>query len=281
MSKPRYILSTLSLLVALTGLPLVANAQHHHEEAEEQATEQKHVETKGNSYTAAVASIDKHLIHVAKLIKSKKLAGVHKAAKPIETSAKTLGKLAFKKGSGVPRSKIKQVNLAAKKLAKTWARIDAAGDAGDLAGTKKVYREMVILASGLRQYVTLDNYAAAVAAIDAHREHVAVLIETKQLVKVHAAAKPIQTIAKKLGKLAFKSGSGVDRSKAREVNISAKKLAKTWARIDAAGDAGDMAGTKKVYAEIVVLIKALKKHVKPAHAENDHRDEADDHHDDH
>ena len=116
-----------------------------------------------------------------------------------------------------------------------------------------------------------DNYSAAVAAIDEHRAHVAELIEKNELENVHSAAKPIQEIAEKLNALALKEDSGVPRESLKEVNLASKALAKTWARIDEAGDEGDLAGTKLVYEEMVELIDELKVHAN-AEAEEHHEE---------
>lgn len=114
------------------------------------------------------------------------------------------------------------------------------------------------------------SYSLAMAAIEKHRAHVAEVIEKKELLKVHKAAKPIEQIAKTLADLAMKEGSGVpqDQDTLREVNLTATALAETWARIDAAGDKGDEAATKKVYEEIVDLIKTLRKHAKAVKEEH-------------
>ncbi len=120
-----------------------------------------------------------------------------------------------------------------------------------------------------------DDYSDAIAAIDEHREHVEELIEEKKLAEIHKAAKPIQLISKHLNKLAFKDDSGVPREKLKEINLTSKALAKTWAKIDEAGDAGDLAGTKKVYHEMVELINTLKKYMKPGAVKNAHDEHKD------
>ena len=117
-----------------------------------------------------------------------------------------------------------------------------------------------------------DDYSAAMAAIEQHRERLAHTIEKNELAKVHAAAKPIQQIAETLNQLAMKEGSGVPRDGLKEVNLTAQKLAKLWAKIDKAGDSGNLAGTKKVYEEMVSFIKVLKHHARPV--EKKHQEEA-------
>ncbi len=123
-----------------------------------------------------------------------------------------------------------------------------------------------------------DDYSAAMAAIEHHRERVAHVIEKKELAKVHAAAKPIQQIAETLNQLALKAGSGVPKDKLKEVNLTAQKLAKLWVKIDEAGDSGDLAGTKKVYKEMVSFINVLKHHARPVKKQH-HEGSGEKHHD--
>ena len=119
----------------------------HHDEGTETA-----VKTDFDSYSAAVAALEKHRAHVEELIDQKKLSELHKAAKPIQLIALKLNALALKEGSGVPREELKEVNLVSKALANTWGKIDEAGDAGDLAASKKVYQEIVDLINNLKKY---------------------------------------------------------------------------------------------------------------------------------
>ncbi|MBK8270639.1 MAG: hypothetical protein IPK83_20980 [Planctomycetes bacterium] len=69
-----------------------------------------------------------------------------------------IGQLALKADSGVPKSAVKEVNIAGRSLAAKFDAIDKAGDSGDLAGTKKEFEEMVKLAE------ILDNYVPKVFA---------------------------------------------------------------------------------------------------------------------
>ncbi len=121
-----------------------------------------------------------------------------------------------------------------------------------------------------------DDYSAAVAAIGEHLEHVEELIEHKELSELHKAAKPIKLIAKKLNGLALKEGSGVPREKLKKINLTSKALADTWEKIDEAGAADDLAGSKKVYREMVGLIETLMKFAHPVESEEHHEDADDD-----
>ena len=84
---------------------------------------------------------------------SGELDQVHAEAAVIRDVAKTLAKFALAEDSGVPRDAVKTVNLSARALVATFEPIDEAGDSGDLAGTQKVYDEMVELFESLEQYV--------------------------------------------------------------------------------------------------------------------------------
>ena len=72
--------------------------------------------------------------------------------------------------------------------------------------------------------------------------------------------------------LALKRDSGVPQGAVREINLTAKDLAAKFGPIDEAGDSGDLAGTEKVYREMVAMFETLEKHVDPeaAHGDHDH-----------
>ena len=66
------------------------------------------------------------------------------------------------------------------------------------------------------------------------------------------------------------SDSGVPSDAVREVNLTAKALAAKFGPIDEAGDSGDLAGTRKVYDEMVALFEVLEKLVDPDLVDEDH-----------
>ena len=119
-------------------------AGHHGEEAEY---------TEPNNYAEAIHVIHGQLEKIKALMASGELDQVHAEAAVIRDVANTLAKFALAEDSGVPRDAVKTVNLAARSLAATFEAIDEAGDSGDLAGTQKVYDEMVELFESLEQYV--------------------------------------------------------------------------------------------------------------------------------
>ncbi len=116
-----------------------------------------------------------------------------------------------------------------------------------------------------------QTYAHAVEAIHAQLEKIEKLIATRGLDRVHAEAAVIRDIANGIGQLALKDGSGVSREAVREINLTAKDLAATFGPIDVAGDSGNLAGTRKVYDEMVALFETLEKHA-PDHDDDDHDD---------
>ncbi len=101
-------------------------------------------------------------------------------------------------------------------------------------------------------------------------EKIEELIDTRKLDRVHAEAAVIRDVADMLGKLALKENSGVPRGAVREINRTAKDLAAKFGPIDAAGDSGDLAGTEKVYREMIALFETLEKYVDPEAAQGDH-----------
>ncbi len=127
-----------------------------------------------------------------------------------------------------------------------------------------------------------QSYAAAVNVIHAQLEKIERLIAARQLDKVHAEAAIIRDVAETMAQLALKTDSGVPREAVKEINLTATDLAAKFGPIDEAGDSGDLAGTQRVYDEMVALFETLEKHVGPesGHADDDDHDDDDDDHDD-
>ncbi len=109
------------------------------------------------------------------------------------------------------------------------------------------------------------TYAEACSIIHARLEEIEELMETGELDHVHAEAAVIRDVAKDMVGLAAKQGSGVPSSALREINLTAKDLAAKFYPIDQAGDSGNLAGTRKVYDEMVGLFEILEKHAEPDH----------------
>ena len=123
-----------------------------------------------------------------------------------------------------------------------------------------------------------QSYAAAVNVIHAQLEKIERLIAARQLDKVHAEAAIIRDVAETMAQLALKTDSGVPREAVKEINLTATDLATKFDPIDEAGDSGDLAGTQKVYDEMVALFETLEEHVGPesGHADDDDHDDDDD-----
>ncbi|MCK6485897.1 MAG: hypothetical protein L6R00_17355 [Phycisphaerae bacterium] len=105
------------------------------------------------TYKEGVAEIQHRLHEIEELIASKELDQVHAQADVIQKVGNVLGQLALKRDSGVPKDAIKVVNKAGRELAAKFDAIDKAGDSGDLAGTRRVYEEMVSVTATLQKYV--------------------------------------------------------------------------------------------------------------------------------
>ena len=142
----------LTLLLMSAGVPAVRAQHKHGEEKKGEEHGNPAVFTMPTTYKAAVGEIEHRLHEIAELIEDKKLDKVHAEADVIQKVAKVIGQLALKDDSGVPKDAVKEVNVAGKDLAGKFDAIDKAGDSGDLAGTKKVYDEMVNLTATLAKY---------------------------------------------------------------------------------------------------------------------------------
>lgn len=143
----------MSMVALLAGafVPM-ASAQHGH--GQHGHEHGKPVEFKmPTTYADAVGEIEHRLHEISALMSSKQLAKVHAEAEVIQKVAKVIGQLALKDGSGVPKEAVKDVNLAGKDLAAKFDAIDKAGDSGDLAGTRRVYDEMVKITETFQKYV--------------------------------------------------------------------------------------------------------------------------------
>jgi hypothetical protein len=135
-----------------------------------------------------------------------------------------------------------------------------------------------------------ESYSGGLKQVAHRMGAIAELIEHGKLDEVHAQADVIRKIAQKLPGLAAKKGSGVERDDLVEITRAAKALADTFGAIDEAADAGKMAETKEVYANMKGLAASLRKHAKAGHdeghgeekehhkGEKEHGDEDKEHH---
>lgn len=105
------------------------------------------------TYKDAVKEIEYRLHEIEELMAAQHLDQVHVQADVIRKVANQIGQLAAKSDSGVPKEAVKEINAAGKELAGKFEAIDKTGDAGDAAGTQKIYDEMVKISASLARYV--------------------------------------------------------------------------------------------------------------------------------
>ncbi len=140
-----------------------SEANHDGQEANEHGETDEHAEggevefTEPHTYAEGIHVIHEQLEKIDSLIDSGTLDRVHAEAAVIRDVANSLAKLALHQDSGIPRDAIREINLTARRLAATFDPIDEAGDSGDLAGTQKVYDEMIELFATLEQYADHDE----------------------------------------------------------------------------------------------------------------------------
>ncbi|MBI1827261.1 MAG: hypothetical protein HY287_03665 [Planctomycetes bacterium] len=247
------------VLISLGGS--VARAQHGHDDKKGEEHGKPVAFAMPTTYRLAVREIGHRLHEISELIEDKKLDKVHVEADVIQKVAKQVGQLALKEGSGVPKDAAKDVNIAGKDLAAKFDAIDKAGDSGDLAGTKKIYEDMVKIAATLQKYAAPVTYGEAVEEIDHHLQEIGELIEAKKLQDVHEHADDLQKTAKMVGPLASKDGSGVPKEAVKDVTNAGDALAEKSEGIEKAGESGDLAGAKKNYEELVRVTVTLQKFV--------------------
>ncbi len=147
MTRHLTLAASLSSIMLPAALALAQHGEHGHHEDEEAEI------VAPDTYAHAIEVIHARLEQIERLMATGQLDRVHAEAAVIRDVAGNLARLALNKDSGIPRAAIRTINLTAKDLAAKFGPIDAAGDSGDLAGTKKVYDEMVALFDTLRPYV--------------------------------------------------------------------------------------------------------------------------------
>jgi len=141
-------------LLLNVGVGPTVYAQHGHGQEHEHGKPVEFVMP--NDYKAAVKEIRSRLHEISEMIGSRQLAGVHAQADVIMKVGNVIGQLALKEGSGVPKEAVRDVNIAGRGLAGKFDAIDRTGDSGDVAGTKRIYDEMVELTQTLRKYVPME-----------------------------------------------------------------------------------------------------------------------------
>lgn len=141
-------LPVLSLILA-SGLALStassADAQHSH--GDKKPGQPGHKEdghahgevAKAGSFADAAQRIAADVKAMDAALAGGSIAGVSDKANAVATLAKTMGALALAKESGVPREKVKDINLASKELAEAADNLHNIADAGDVAKSKAAF----------------------------------------------------------------------------------------------------------------------------------------------
>jgi len=143
--------AVLAASVLAAAGPTVLAQQHGHEEEEGHG---KPAEFRmPTTYRDAVKEIEYRLHEIEELMEAKQLDKVHAQADVIKKVGNQIGQLALKADSGVPKEAVKDVNQAGRALAAKFDAIDKVADAGDAAGTQRVYDEMVTQAATLQLYL--------------------------------------------------------------------------------------------------------------------------------
>ena len=137
-------LTVLSLVVAAGlafGITPSARAQHSHgDQPGHKDDGHSHGEvTKAGSFGDAAKRISADVKAMDTALAGGSIAGVSDKANAVATLAKTLGALALAKDSGVPREKVKDINLAGKELAEAADNLHNIADAGDLTKSKSAF----------------------------------------------------------------------------------------------------------------------------------------------
>lgn len=141
---------TIAALVAAAGLavagsPSVALAQHAHGHA--------HAEVKpAQTLAEAVSRIREELAEIQKLLAAKSVLAAHEPADAIVSLAGSIGRLALKPDSGVPRQKVRDANLAGKDLAKVAEQFHLAADKNDAAACEKLLPRLTELVNALNAF---------------------------------------------------------------------------------------------------------------------------------
>lgn len=131
--------------LAVVGAPTAAFAQHDHGHAH---AEVKPAETLGE----AVSRIREELSEIQKLLAAKSVLAAHEPADAIVSLAGSIGRLALKPDSGVPRAKVRDANLAGKDLAKVAEQFHLAADKNDAAACEKLLPRLTELVNALNAF---------------------------------------------------------------------------------------------------------------------------------
>ncbi|MBX3356634.1 MAG: hypothetical protein KF724_13130, partial [Phycisphaeraceae bacterium] len=95
--------------------------------------------TKAGSFADAALRIAADVRAMDAALTAGSIAGVSDKANAVATLARTLGALALAKDSGVPREKVREINLAGKELADAADNLHNIADGGDVAKSKAAF----------------------------------------------------------------------------------------------------------------------------------------------
>lgn len=95
-----------------------------------------------------------------------------------------------------------------------------------------------------------ETYAAAVKEIGERLAEVGVAVANGDTATAHEEADAAGSIARNLGALALRPGSGVAKERVREINLAGKALAEAGNRLHDAGERKDAAGVRTAFQEM-------------------------------
>ncbi len=95
-----------------------------------------------------------------------------------------------------------------------------------------------------------ETYAAAIKEIRERLAEVGAAVAKGDMAMAHEEADAAGSIARNLGALALKPGSGVDKARVRAINLAGKALAEAGDRLHDAGEKKDAAGVTAAYKEM-------------------------------
>ncbi len=122
-----------ALPVAITSLPTPALArgdEHDHGHSHD------YEYTEPTSYAAAIRLLDELMGHIAIDVPAGGEPDTHNIIDAVERTAKLLGRLAVKPGSGVERAKVRDINLKGKEIAQIAHDLHVAADSNDWKGAQ-------------------------------------------------------------------------------------------------------------------------------------------------
>lgn len=148
----------LALVAGLTTAPALADDKDHDKKHEHEHAKKGAPKNIGE----AMQAVHHHADQIKKLIDAGKLGEVHGPVESLMNTAKSLGKLAVAKDSGVAKENVKEVNRLSKELATAAHELHEAADANKAAETKAAQEKVT------QSIAALDKL---VPHSDEHEEH--------------------------------------------------------------------------------------------------------------